>query len=111
MFFISGEDITLVESGSGYIRVCFDSSGPSSKLFNVVKYFASFDRTIWLIVYCQVQAGINPFNKDLVKFVKLRNKEQACPVTGYRVRFDYRTPEILAPGSSGLKPLSEELGW
>ena len=43
MLFSIEDEITLVESGSGFIRVRFDSCGPNSKLGNLVKYFASFD--------------------------------------------------------------------
>ena len=53
--FLHCDEVTLVESGSGFVRVRFNSCGPNSKVCNLVRYFASFDQNIWLECHPRVQ--------------------------------------------------------
>ena len=99
--FVRGEEVSLVEGTADLVRVRFVSSGPGSKLFHLVRYFASFERTIWLGCKCRVQAAVSPYYEDLVKFAQLGRKTEGCPVINYRVHFDTRVPEIQVTGGEG----------
>ena len=96
--FVRGEEVSLVEGTADLVRVRFVSSGPGSKLFHLVRYFASFERTIWLGCKCRVQAAVSPYYEDLVKFAQLGRKTEGCPVINYRVHFDSCVPEIQVTG-------------
>ena len=99
--FVRGEEVSLVEGTADLVRVRFVTSGPGSKLFHLVRYFASFERLIWLGCHCRVQAAVSPYYEDLVKFAQLGRKTDGCPVINYRVHFDTRVPEIQVTGGEG----------
>ena len=96
--FVRGDEVSLVEYTNDIVRVRFVTSGPGSKLFHLVRYFASFERIIWLGTKCRVQAAVSPCYEDLVKFANLGRKTDGCPVINYRVHFDTRVPEIQVSG-------------
>ena len=99
-----GEDLSLVESGSGYVHVRFDACGPSS---NVCTLLDTFDWTIWLDDHCRVQAAVTPFYKELVKFAQVGCRIDSCPIKGYRVWYESHIPEILLEGSWDWIPLKD----
>ena len=103
--FVRGDEISLVELVNGIVHVRFVTSGPGSKLFHLVRYFASFDRVIWLGAKCRVQAAVSPSYEDLVKFAQLGRKTEGCPLLNYRVHFDTRVPEIQVSGREGWTKL------
>ena len=96
--FLRGEEVSLVEFTSGFVRIRFCASGPNSKLCQLVRYFASFERVIWLGAKCRVQAAVSSYYEDLVKFAQLGHKTEGCPLTNFRVRFDTPVPEIQVGG-------------
>ena len=103
--FVRGDEISLVEYVNDIVRVRFVTSGPGSKLFHLVRYFASFERIIWLGTKGRVQAAVSPCYEDLVKFAQFGRKTDGCPVTNYRVHFDTRVPEIQVTGREGWTKL------
>ena len=96
--FLRGEEVSLVEFSSGFVRVRFCASGPGSKLFQLVRYFASFERVIWLGAKCRVQAAVSPYYEDLAKFGQIDHKTKGCLVTNFRVGFDSCVPDIRVEG-------------